>query len=124
MAIIDKKQAPSENTKISTLDDGPDEIQAAEPSTTVTGDQHDAAMCGDRVKVTIFDQDGDGGQEPAFVGVNGVGYLIKRGEPVFIPVEVLHALENSVQEKLESMPNGETRERKIKRFNFTVHGKA
>lgn len=124
MATLDKKPAASENTKISTLDDVPDEIQAQEVSTSVTGNNHDDAMSGDRVKITIFEQSGDSGREDVFVGVNGVGYQIKRGEPVLIPIEVLHALDNCVETTYESMPNGETRERQLKRFNYTVHGKS
>lgn len=36
------------------------------------------------------------GNEPLFVRVNGVGYLIPRGEPCEVPERYMRALENSV----------------------------
>lgn len=116
----------SENTRIATLDDAGDtldqEVQAA--IVPVTGNSHDDELSGDRVDVTIFEQEGDAGREDVFIGINGVGYQIKRGSRVSLPVEVVHVLDNSVQTIYESQPNGDTRTRQLKRFNYTVHGKS
>lgn len=116
--------AKNENTKISTLDDEPQDpsLASAQESTSIVGDNHDEEMSGDRVDVTIYEQEGDAGREAVFIGVNGTGYQIPRGKPFSIPIEVLHVLDNSVQTIYESMPNGETRQRTLKRFNYTNHG--
>ncbi|MET3134959.1 hypothetical protein AAKU55_005262 [Oxalobacteraceae bacterium GrIS 1.11] len=121
--MANDKRAASENTKISTLDDGPDDIQAIPESTAIRGSNHDDALSGERVSLTIFEQEGDVGREAVPIGVNGVGYLIPRGKPFSVPAEVVHALDNCVQTIYESLPGGETRERRLKRFNYTVHGR-
>ena len=37
-------------------------------------------------------------KEPVYVGVNGRGYLIQRGETVMVPEEVKEVLENSMKQ--------------------------
>jgi hypothetical protein len=49
------------------------------------------------VRIMIDDVDGKANNE--VVGINGKVYQIRRGEPVEVPLEVLHALENAVQTK-------------------------
>jgi hypothetical protein len=113
-----------DTTQISTLDDMTDEALAAPAPTTIVGSSHDDALSGEKVNIIIHEQDGDAGQEAVFVGVNGVGYQIPRGKVVAVPVEVLHVLDNSVQKIFQSLPNGETQERSLRRFNHQSHGKA
>jgi hypothetical protein len=113
-----------DNSQISTLDDAVDEAQAAPAPHAVVGNSHDDALSGEKVNVIIHEQPGDGGNDAVFVSVNGVGYQIPRGVVCAVPVEVLHVLDNSVQRILESLPNGETRERSLRRFNHQNHGKA
>jgi hypothetical protein len=48
------------------------------------------------VKIRIAKSDKDS-KYPVFVGVNGVGYAIKRGEAVEVPEPVVEALRNAVQ---------------------------
>ncbi|WP_157407085.1 hypothetical protein [Janthinobacterium sp. CG3] len=120
---IDKKPA-SENSNISTLED---DVVDAVGSTSrdvaaVAGSIHDDAMCGDRLDITMFEQEGEAGSEAVSLGVNGVGYLIPRGMRVSVPVEVVHVLDNAVQRIYEPLKNGEMRPRELKRFNYTVHG--
>jgi hypothetical protein len=114
----------NENTQISTLDDAPYADQSAPVAHVVTGSTHDDALSGDKVNIVIHEQEGDAGREAVFVSVNGVGYQIPRGIVCAVPVEVLHVLDNSVQKIFESLPNGETRERALRRFNHQNHGKA
>jgi hypothetical protein len=121
-----KNKDKSETTQITTLDDGANVAQVVDAFTgeAVVGTSHDAALSGERVSLTIYEQEGDAGREAVFVGINGVGYQIPRGKPFNVPVEVVHVLENAVQTIYEPVEGGETRERTLKRFNFTVHGPA
>lgn len=113
----------NQNTQISTLDDAP-EAQFEEPvAHIVTGTTHDAELSGEKVNIIIHEQEGDTGREAVFVSVNGVAYQIPRGIVCAVPVEVLHVLDNSVQKIYESLPNGETRERTLRRFNHQNNGK-
>jgi len=59
------------------------------------------------VMIQINNQPGPGGKEHVPVGVNGKVYLIKRGEPVKVPVEVVHVLENAKTTAYDRGPNGE-----------------
>lgn len=59
------------------------------------------------VTIQINNQPGPGGKEHVPVGVNGKVYLIKRGEPVKVPIEVVHVLENAKTTAYDRGPNGE-----------------
>lgn len=113
------------DSKITTLDDAPDAAleTAQEPvsAVAVKSSSTDTDLSGKRKTVTIYEQEGEAGRDDVFVGVNGVGYQIKRGKAVSIPVEVLHALDNAVQTIYDTLPSGQVIERSLKRFNYTVH---
>lgn len=51
-----------------------------------------------RVKIILEEHDSipPTGQ---YVGVNGVGYLLKPGEPIDVPEHVVHVLDNAIQSK-------------------------
>lgn len=51
----------------------------------------------DRVTITILESNDKHAVDPVFVGVNGVGYSIKRGVPVPVPRAVMNVLENARQ---------------------------
>lgn len=122
MNAITKKNGS--NGQVSTLDDlgGFDQVESV--STAIIGSAHDDALSGDKVSITIYEQEGEIGREGVFVSVNGVGYQIPRDVRSIIPVEVLHVLENSVQDIHESLANGDMKRRALRRFNFSVHGPA
>jgi len=46
----DKKPVASENSKISTLDDAPDQIEKAVEATAVVGSNHDDAISGEKLE--------------------------------------------------------------------------
>lgn len=46
---------------------------------------------------TVYIAEDDKDSQPAFVGVNGKSYRIRRGEEVEVPPEVVEALKNAVQ---------------------------
>lgn len=68
----------------------------------------------DMVQFRLF-QDNDKYKAPVFVGVNGVGYLVMRGEPVEMPravYEVLMNSENQIYEAGKYMHESEYKEYK------------
>lgn len=48
-----------------------------------------------KTKVVNLFYDGDKYKEPLYVGINGMNWLIKRGEPVEVPEEVYEVIMNS-----------------------------
>ena len=59
--------------------------------------QNREGFSGETTIVTLF-YDGDRYKDPVFVGINGKTWLVKRGEPVEVPVEVAAVLRHSVQQ--------------------------
>jgi len=54
-------------------------------------------LSGKTTTVNLF-YDGDKYKEPMFVGINGMTWLIKRGEPVEVPVEVAEVINQSIMQ--------------------------
>lgn len=54
----------------------------------VKGANSDGELSGKRVTLTIHATAEEAGDEDVFVGLNGYGYTIKRGEPCNVPEEV------------------------------------
>lgn len=59
----------------------------------------------DRVKIRVTKTDDNRGSEDVFVGVNGAGFLIKRGVAVDVPRAVVEVLRNAVTKKLQEVVN-------------------
>lgn len=59
------------------------------------------ALSGKKVRLTIHKDGSPQAVKDVFVGINGVGYLIKRGEEVVVPVEVVNILENAIETRYE-----------------------
>lgn len=56
------------------------------------------------VTINVAKTDRKGGAEPAFVGVQGVGYTIPRGIDVAVPASVVEVLKNAVQDIVTQDP--------------------
>ncbi len=54
------------------------------------------------------------------VGVNGVAWLLKRGEPITIPYRVYEALNNAERHVITHTSEGETKEQVVKYVPFNV----
>lgn len=54
------------------------------------------------------------------VGVNGVVWLLKRGESITIPYRVFHALENAERHVITHTKDGEVREQKVKNTPYNI----
>lgn len=59
----------------------------------------------DRVRIVVHQDGSPGAEKDIFVGVNGVGYHIKRGAEVEVPRAVVTVLEESVKTVYESVRN-------------------
>jgi len=58
-----------------------------------------------RVRIVVHQDASPGAEKDIFVGVNGVGYHIKRGAEVEVPREVVTVLEESVKTVYEQVRN-------------------
>lgn len=54
-------------------------------------------LSGKTITINLF-YDGDKYKDPVFVGINGMSWLVKRGEPVEVPVEVYDVLMNQMKQ--------------------------
>ncbi len=73
-----------------------------------TGGNVDAASginMGDRVKIRITKTEDSRGSDDVFIGLNGAGFLIKRGVTVDVPRDVVGVLRNAVTKKLVEVVN-------------------
>jgi len=59
----------------------------------------------DRVRIVVHQDASPGAEKDIFVGVNGVGYHIKRGFEVEVPRAVVTVLEESVKTVFEQVRN-------------------
>jgi len=73
-----------------------------------------------RVKLRIPSTEAIGGKDDVYVGVNGVGYLIKRDEDVSVPESVYFALDDAKQTIFKQEKDGSLSPRKVHRFPFSL----
>ena len=111
--------------RIVSIDDEP--AQSAQPvqadnAPVVVGANHDDQLSGKKVKIEIYESEGDFGKEAVAVQINGYAYQIPRGQQVIVPVEVMSVLDNSVMTLYDTKQGGGQVERKVKRFAYTVLG--
>lgn len=98
------------NSTVTSLDDEtPDTVAqaAAEPGAVeVKGANHDVALSGGKVLLTIHSSNEDGGQEAVKVGVNGYMYLVPRNKPCQVPAEVAEVIRNAVVDQIKLSSDG------------------
>jgi len=71
--------------------------------------------------INISKQDRPGGSDPAFVGVNGVGYTIPRGINIDVPPSVVEVLRNAKQDIVTQDPDtGQLLHEDVYTYNFQV----
>jgi len=76
---------------------------------------------GKYITINVAKQDKKGGAEPAFVGVQGVGYTIPRGINVAVPAAVVEVLKNAMQEIVTQDPEtGEIDREEILTYPFQI----
>jgi len=112
----------STNSTVTTLDDAskPPASAAKREAIVVRGANASPDLSGKRVTVTINAAEGDGGNDPVFVGHNGFGYQIPRGVPVDLPVEVLQILKDAKTTISHVGDGGKLVERTVQRYTWQV----
>lgn len=76
-----------------------------------------------KFKIIIHEQDNFDENRDVFVGLNGYGYLIKRGKEVVVPDGIVNVLKESVITTIKKNPDtGEDEVRNIPRFSFSNYG--
>lgn len=114
------------DSQVSSIDSAPAAAPATKSaSTKVSGKQsgHDAALSGKRKKIEIFASEQEHGDNAVEVGLNGIMYLIPRGEVVDLPEEVVEVLSNAVMTVTTPVASGGgVNERRVPRYNFRQIG--
>jgi len=73
------------------------------------------------ITVNIAKQDKKGGAEPAFVGIQGVGYTIPRGINVAVPAAVVEVLKNAKQDIItQDTETGEMHSEEVLTYPFQI----
>lgn len=110
------------NPQITTLDTQQQPPKAVVPKRVASaGSGHDVALSGRKATITIHANESAGGSDDVPVGINGFMYMIRRGEPVEVPFEVLDVLQNAISQHLSNGKGSEVIVKDIPRFAYTVH---
>jgi len=73
------------------------------------------------ITINVAKQDKKGGAEPAFVGIQGVGYTIPRGINVDVPASVVEVLKNAKQDIVtQDSETGEIHKEEILTYPFQI----
>lgn len=110
------------NSQVTTLDDDAPAQAAPAAVEHINATSGSADFSGKRRTITIHPTPDPTGNDPVFVGVNGIGFLIPRNKPCSVPEEVVENLQISVQTMF--MPDAVGKEvigREVQRFPFSVH---
>lgn len=86
----------------------------------VKGANADGELSGKRVTLTIHATSEEGGDEDVYIGLNGYGYKIKRGEPCSVPEEVAAIIKNAVTTTIRPGKDGNVSESKTPRFAYSI----
>lgn len=70
----------------------------------------------EEVEIELF-YDGEKYKDPVYVGINGKGYLIKRGEKVKVPVAIAEILQQSAEQNKIARGLVREAEQKLEEFN-------
>lgn len=117
------KDTSGVESQITTLDDEPQVTPAPKAKATkaaaktaskaaandvevLKGANADSELSGEMVMLTIHPTSAIGGREALFVGLNGYAYLIPRGKPYKVPVEVANVVANAVVTSYELASDG------------------
>lgn len=72
------------------------------------------------VRINVSKSDKPGGDEPVFVGVQGVGYTIPRGVDIDVPSPVVEVLKNAMQDIITQDEDGEIHHNHVLAYPYNV----
>jgi hypothetical protein len=112
-------------SKVTTLDDGAvvssnSEQTSAQVQAEVLKAHHDDALSGERMILTIHSGSDEASKQAMFVGLNGVGYLIPRGKPWNVPVELVQVLADAKETHYARNERGEQVVSEVPRVAFSA----
>jgi hypothetical protein len=116
----------SNDSKVTTLDTPSASTAAAvkaSASKTLPGKSagHDTALSGKTLELNIYASDQEHGSNAVEIGLNGVMYLVPRGEYFTVPMELVAVLRNAVVTVTSpAKTGGGVVEREVPRYNFQV----
>ena len=125
--VLAKVQAAQEGDTIFVATEEPDKDQTGSPPQPEEG-QITSGLVGSfgrddpKVTITLHAEERDGVviNRHKEVGVNGVVWLLKRGESITIPFRVYEALKNAERHVITHTTEGEVREQVVKNTPFNV----
>lgn len=77
------------------------------------------ALSGKKVRLTIHKDPRPTAVKDVFIGLNGVGYLLKRGEEAIVPQELANVLKDAVETQYEQVGD-ELVAREVPAYAFSV----
>lgn len=115
------KTTPKETSVVTDIDDAPDTaLEKAEAIKAIAVSDLHGAFDGTRAELTVHSTEGEVGHQAVFVGINGNSFSIPRDIACIVPIEVIEALDNANTEVTESLADGQTKTRSVKRYPYTV----
>lgn len=117
--IRSKMQASGYNASTINVPDPETATQAARMDDVKAGTIRTNAAGEEEVRILIPETEGQDGERPVYVSVNGRNIGIPRGEPVYVARKYIHALENASQMVYAKADKGLGTGRLVKRFNFS-----
>lgn len=92
----------------------------AAPTSRIGAKGNDAAKEMHYVTISIAKSDKPGGDEPVFVGVQGVGYTIPRGINIDVPASVVEILKNAMQDLVTQDEDGEIHHNHVLAYPYNI----
>lgn len=95
------------------------ESKSAKRTVATKSAGHDAQLSGKTIELNIYASDQEHGSNAVEIGLNGVMYLVPRGEYFTVPEELVEVLRNSITTVTSpSKTGGGVGTRDVPRFNF------
>ena len=105
--------------KIQAEANGRDDVEA--PKAEIIVKQRSGRKPTEYAIINISKSDKKGGAEPIFVGVQGVGYTIPRSINIKVPMFIVHALNNAMQDHVtQDIETGELHHDPILTYPFQI----
>lgn len=95
------------------------ETKSAKRTLATKSAGHDAQLSGKTVELNIYASDQEHGSNAVEIGLNGVMYLVPRGEYFSVPEELVEVLRNAITTVTSpAKTGGGVATRDVPRFNF------